>query len=96
MQKAENFDVKTRGWSITQANCKDWHVVLSYHLTAMDFSDFFYVIKIRGTGNIVLDMTYIACICSIRRKYLGGIGPCLPLFDSICLLVKNNKINGAE
>ena len=67
MHKAENLDVKTRGWSVTQANSwKDWHVVLSYHLTAMDFSAFFYVIRIRGTGNIMLDMTCIACICSIK------------------------------
>ena len=53
MQKGENLDVKTRGRSVTHANCEDWHVVLRYHLTAMDFSDFFYVIRIRGTGNIV-------------------------------------------
>ena len=60
MQKAENLDVKTRGWSVTQANCKDWHVVLNYHLTAVDYSDF-YVIRLRGIGNMVLDMTCIAC-----------------------------------
>ena len=92
VQKGENFDVETRGRSVTQANCKDWHVVLNYHLTAMDFSDFFYVIRIRGTGNIVLAMTCIACICSIRRNVFrgGSIEPCLPPFDSICLLVKNN------
>ena len=67
----------------------------------MDFSDFFYVIRIRGTGNIVLDMTCIACrpICSIRRNVFGGegtLGHASPSFDSICLLVKNNKINGAK
>ena len=74
MQKAENLDVKTRGWSVTRANCKGWHVVLSYHLTAMDFSDFFYAIRIRGTVNIVLDMTCIACIVyvALEGTYLGG------------------------
>ena len=75
MQKAENRDVKTRS-SVTQANCKDWHVVMSYHLTAMDFSDFFYVNRIRGTGNIVLDMTCIACrlYVALDKTYLGGGG----------------------
>ena len=53
MQKAENLDVKTRGWSVTQAHCKNWHVVLSYHLTAMDFSDFFYVIRIRAEVPVI-------------------------------------------
>ena len=77
MQKTENLDVKTRGWFVTQANCKDWHVVLSYHPTAMDFSDIFYVIRIQSTGNIELDMTCIACICSIRRNVFregGALG----------------------
>ena len=101
MQKAESLDVETRGWSITQTNCKDWHVGLSYHLTTMDFSDFFYVIRVRGTDNIVLDMTCIACTCSIRRNVFrgggeGALGHASPSFDSICLLVKNNKINGTK
>ena len=98
MQKAENLNVKTRGWCVTQANCKDLHAVLSYHLTAMDFSGFFYAIRIRGTGNIVLDMTCIACICSIRRNVLRrrALGHASPLLDLICLLVKSNKINGAK
>ena len=79
MQKAENLDVKTRRWSVTQANCKDWHVVWNYHLIAMDFSDFFYVISIRDTGSIMLDMTCIACICSVR-SILGGEHWAMPAF----------------
>ena len=74
MQGAESLDIKTRGWSVTQANYKNWHVVLSYHLTGMDFLDFFYVMRIRGTGNIVLDTTCIACIgyIALEGTYLGG------------------------